>query len=259
MLVPEQTNPQAAVEYKALKLSGQDALAVRASKKLRSDELMVVALGGTRLRMELDRVPLWRGDHVPIKQLADDFARYLYLPRLRDSTVLAGAIHDGCALLTWERDTFAYAESYDESAKRYRGLRGGQNVLVAAGDAGLLVKPEIARGQIDAETVPTPGPMPGPGPSPDPGPAPVPPGPKPHPLPTRFFATVDVDSDRPSRDVGKIADEVIVHLSTLPRASVRVTVEIEANAPGGVSEQVQRVVTENCRTLKFKSHGFEKD
>jgi hypothetical protein len=37
-----------------------------------------------------------------------------------------------------------------------------------------------------------------------------------------------------------------------------VTVEIEAEAPGGVSEQVQRVVAENCRTLKFKSHGFEK-
>jgi hypothetical protein len=78
-------------------------------------------------------------------------------------------------------------------------------------------------------------------------------------LPTRFFATVDVDPDRPSRDVGKIVDEVIVHLSTLPRTRVRITVEIEADAPGGVSEQVQRVVTENCRTLKFKSHGFEKE
>jgi hypothetical protein len=27
-------------------------------------------------------VPLWRGDHVAIKQLVDDFARYPYLPRL---------------------------------------------------------------------------------------------------------------------------------------------------------------------------------
>ena len=66
------------------RLSGQDALAVRASKKLRNDELLVTGLAGTRLRMELDRVPLWRGDHVAIKQLAEDFARYLYLPRLKD-------------------------------------------------------------------------------------------------------------------------------------------------------------------------------
>ena len=67
-----QTSPQAAVEWQALRLSGQDALAVRASKKLRSDELLVTGFAGTRLRMELDRVPLWRGDHVPIKQVAED-------------------------------------------------------------------------------------------------------------------------------------------------------------------------------------------
>ncbi len=259
LLVPTQATPQSPVEWQAIRLTGQDALAARASKKLRNDELMVPALAGTRLRMELDRVPLGRGDHVPIKQLADDFARYLYLPRLKDSTVLAGAIRDGCGLLTWERDSFAYTESYDESAQRYRGLRSGQNVPVTDGDAGLLVRPEIARRQLDAEAIPVPGSTPGLGPSPGPGPRPTPPGSKPEPLPMRFFATVDVDPDRPSRDVGKIADEVIVHLSTLPRARVRVTVEIEADTPGGVSEQVQRVVTENCRTLKFKSHGFEKE
>ncbi len=32
-------------------------------------------------RMELDRVPLWRGSHVAVKQLIEDFGRYLYLPR----------------------------------------------------------------------------------------------------------------------------------------------------------------------------------
>jgi hypothetical protein len=32
----------------------------------------------------VDRIPLWRGDHVPVKQLVEDFAKYLYLPRLRD-------------------------------------------------------------------------------------------------------------------------------------------------------------------------------
>jgi hypothetical protein len=64
--------------------------------------------------MELDRVALWRGDHVAIKQLADDFARYVYLPRLRDATVVAEAIRDGILLLTWEQDSYAYAESYDD-------------------------------------------------------------------------------------------------------------------------------------------------
>ena len=38
-----------------------------------------------------------------------------------------------------------------------------------------------------------------------------------------------------------------------------VTLEIEANIPSGASEQVVRTVTENSRTLKFKSHGFENE
>jgi len=29
--------------------------------------------------------------------------------------------------------------------------------------------------------------------------------------------------------------------------------------PGGASEQTVRTVTENSRTLKFKTHGFETD
>jgi predicted AAA+ superfamily ATPase len=58
LLVPIQENPQAAVAWQAFRLSGQDALAVRASKKLKNDELLVPALAGTRLKMDLDRVPL---------------------------------------------------------------------------------------------------------------------------------------------------------------------------------------------------------
>src|SRR5439155_10264621 len=134
------------------RLSGQDPLAVRASKRLRNDELLVTGLSGTRLRMELDRVPLWRGDHVPMKQLAEDFARYLYLPRLKEPAVLVGAIRDGLGLLTWMQDSFAYADGWDEAAGRYRGLRCGQVVNVSEADlSGLLVRPDAARKQQAAE------------------------------------------------------------------------------------------------------------
>ena len=135
LLVPTQSTPQSPVEWQSFRLTGQDALAVRASKKLKNDELLVTSLGSARLRMDLDKVPLWRGDHVAIRQLVDDFGRYLYLPRLRDPEVLLGAIRGGFSLLTWEKDSFAYAESYDEGAGRYRGLRGGQQVLVVDADA----------------------------------------------------------------------------------------------------------------------------
>ena len=59
--------------------------------------------------MELDRIPLWRGDNVAIKQLAEDFACYLYLPRLTDMQVLAAAVKDGLGLLLWNHEAFAYA------------------------------------------------------------------------------------------------------------------------------------------------------
>ena len=42
-------------------------------------------------------------------------------------------------------------------------------------------------------------------------------------------------------------------------ARVKVTLEIEAQMPDGASEQVVRTVTENSRTLKFDTHGFERD
>ena len=86
-------------------------------------------------------MPLWRGDHVVVKQVLEDFARYLYLPRLAGPEVLLQAIRDGVALLTWAAEGFTYAEAYDEAGQRYRGLRGGQTMLVTGDDAGMLVKP----------------------------------------------------------------------------------------------------------------------
>jgi predicted AAA+ superfamily ATPase len=259
LLVPEQANPQAPVQWQSTRISGSDALAVRASKKLRSDELLITALGSTILRKHLDDVPLWRGDHVPVRQLVDDFARYLYLPRLTNSEVLTSAIHDGAGFLTWSSDTFAYAESYDEAAKRYRGLRAGQTVTITTDSTGLLVKPDVARRQMEAELKPE-SPTPGPGLSP-----PKPGDKKPGSPPTapevklkRFHGTANLDATRAGRDASRIADEVLSHLVSQVGAEVTVTIEIEAKLPQGASDQLVRTVTENSRTLKFTSHGFEK-
>lgn len=138
LLVPVQNTPQSAVTWEAQRLSGTDALATRASKKLRTDELYLTSFAPTRLRMELDKVPLWRGNHVAVKQLVEDFARYIYLPRLKDSTVLLHAISDGVNLMVWQ-DAFGFADSYDETAGRYLGLRGGTLVNLADAHSPALV------------------------------------------------------------------------------------------------------------------------
>ena len=161
LLVPVQPSPDAAIQWSAIRLTGQEALAVRASRRLQNDELLVTGFAGTRLRMELDRVPLWRGDHVSVQQIVEDFARYPYLPRLSEAAVLVKAVGEGVGLLTWEQDAFAFADSFDDEARRYRGLRAGQ-VVELAEPAGLLVKPDVARRQLDAESQErVPGPEPG--------------------------------------------------------------------------------------------------
>ena len=68
--MPAQTNPQSEVGWQATRLvgSGSESLAARASKRLKSDELLLTGFAPTRLRMELDRVPLWRGKHVAIRR-----------------------------------------------------------------------------------------------------------------------------------------------------------------------------------------------
>ncbi len=276
LLVPEQANPQAATTWQAVRLSGSEALAVRASKKLRSDETLVLSLGSTILRKHLDGVPLWRGDHVAVKQLVEDFARYLYLPRLAGPEVLVHAMREGIALLTWQADTFAYAERYDEATARYQGLRGGQVASLSPDSPGMLVKPDVARRQMDAEARAATasnasGTEPGTGagaPGADgastgaAGAAGAAPGAvetAKKAAPRRFYGTVKLDPACVGRDASRIADEVIAHLAGQLGAEVTVTLEVEAKLPGGASDQIVRTVTENSRTLKFTSHGFESE
>jgi len=272
LLVPAQKSPQSPIEWQSFRLSGQDALAVRASKKLRNDELLVTTLAGTRLRMELDRVPLWRdgGDRVAIRQLVEDFARYPYLPRLKDPSVLLGAARDGLGLMLWRQDSFAYADSYDEAADRYRGLRCGERLNLSADNhTGLLVRAEVAARQWESEAVdgtvspePTEGPIEGKtgassgrGSGIDGGPPVAPPAS----ALRRFHGTVALEPTRVGRDAGRIADEVIAHLVGLVGARVTVTLEIAAEIPSGTPDHVVRTVTENSRTLRFRDAGFEQE
>ena len=56
-----------------------------------------------------------------------------------------------------------------------------------------------------------------------------------------------------------MAEEVVAHLAGLVGAKVRVTLEIEAEAPAGIPDNVVRIVTENANVLKFESQGFERE
>jgi len=259
-LVPTQPDPQGGVEWVELRLQGgqgPDSLAARAGRKLKGEELLITELAALRLRYELDRA-LWQGrEHLGLKQLWDYLASYLYLPRLRDETVLVRAIESGIAQLTWADETFAYAEGWDEAQGRYKGLVYGQHARVVFDGQSVLVKPEAALRQINSTGGPGPG---GPGPG-GPGPGgPGPGGPGPQPLRLRrFHGVAELDTTRMGRDAGRIAEEIVQHLTTLQGSRVRVRLEIEAEIPDGAPENVVRTVSENGRTLKFVSQGFEEE
>jgi hypothetical protein len=280
LLVPGQKRPESGkafpdVEWQEIRLQGQEALAERASQKLKNEELLITNMAGTRLHLEIAQVPLWRapGNHVGVKQLADDFAKYIYLPRVKNAQVILDAIQEGTARLTWRQDTFAYADSYDAAAGRYRGLEAGRRPNVQLNSESVVVKPDVAAAQMDKEasahtSTPTgsgdggtavaqPAGS-GIGTSGSPvGGAERPQGSAKPPGLRRFHGSATLNATRLSRDVDAIATSVVQHLAGLLDANVKITLEIAADMPSGAPENVVRTVTENCRTLKFDSQGFE--
>jgi hypothetical protein len=214
-------------------------------------------------------VPLWRGDHVSVRQLWSDYSQYLYLPRLRDSTVLLGAVQDGVARLTWNPDTFAYAGVVDEISGRYAGLIAGVFPTVTLDSASVLVKPEAARRQIEVdrraeEEIDGRDTGDG-GDAPDGHGAesqrPGEPDGEPHKLtpPSRFYGRKTLEPVRVLRDVSDITDAIVQQLGRAPDARVSITVEIEATSADGFDDDVRRTVTENARTLRFDTHEFESE
>jgi hypothetical protein len=273
LLVPGQKRSESGqafpdVAWQEIRLQGQEALAERASKKLKSGELLITNMAGTRLHLEITQIPLWRGNHAGVKQLVDDFAKYLYLPRVKNAQVILDAIQDGVARLTWKQDTFAYADSYDVAASRYRGLEAGRRATVQLNSDSVVVKPEVASHQIEKESAaasaavePVAGEAAGAGAtetvmSGD-GISTVQAGLSKTRTLRRFHGSAILDSTRLSRDADVIATSVVQHLTGLLDAKVKITIEIQAELPSGAPESVVRTVTENCRTLKFDSQGFE--
>lgn len=268
-----------------IRIQGNDALARRTSKKLATDGQLVPALGGTTLRHHLDTW-LWKDKpHVTVGQLTEWFGRYLYLPRVVGRDTVLGAVKDGLSTASLlVDDTFAFAAGFDEATGRYRGLQL-RAIAPVLEPGSLVVKPAVAKAQIAADEVAerarrsaeeTARTQMGGAEgvvvtvlasasreTRDGGPAAiaqapvvVPAAPK---KPSVFVGSIKLDSNRIGRDAGKIAEEVLQHLSTLPGAEVEVTLEIHVRVPGGIGDDLVRTVGENARTLKFTSAAFEKE
>jgi uncharacterized protein len=314
----EQVKPEEMIAWEDIRIGGADALAKRTAAKLKNDGSLITALGGLTLRHHLD-AKLWKErSHVQVGQLAEWFARYLYLPRVVNRDVLYEAIRDGMGQLVPD-DTFAMAASFDAMTGRYAGLKlQGAGVIE---NTSLLVKTTVAKAQIEEDrkekcpSCHTPEPTWDPvekkcascgheipkerepqcptckALEPEWNPVertcracgykeetPVPrcpscdatapvwddanrtcrtcDAPK---KPNLFVGSVTLDGGRLGRDAGRVAEEVLQHLSTLSGASVEVRLEVQVRVPAGVPDDTVRTVSENARTLKFDAAGFERE
>ena len=256
LLYPTQEGAEADVAWTSGKVPARDGLLGRASKRLVDEEGLLPDLGPARLDRELQRY-IWNGrDHLSLQHLREYLDRYTYLPRLKDRSVLVRTV--ASAIGGMLPGPFAYAESWDETARTYQGLAidNAANVQVVIGNASLIVRPDIAEAHRPPPRVSTGDQDDG---SPSSGGTKVPEddvgvvdnGRETETKPTRFIGTVMIFSDRPARDIHQIVEAVVEQLTTLPGSEVTLKLEIDAEVPSGLDRAKVRTLIENANTLGF--------
>ncbi|MFO0290888.1 MAG: Swt1 family HEPN domain-containing protein [Pseudanabaena sp.] len=276
-LVPAQPDPQQGITWQEVRLQSQESPILKASRKLSHDNYFLTQYAAANMKLEALDPFLWRdANHLEIKKLWSYLAQYLYLPKLRDEQVLLRAISEGVSSLLW-RENFAYADAFDETQQRYVGLRGGEMSLLT-NSTGLIVKPEIAQKQFDADeakrkesatnkqttdyqyttssqgitNIVKDG-------SSSTAKSNLRSENLPPPQPKRFYGSIKLNPLRCQRDMEQVTKEVLEHLMSLANAEVEITLDIQVRSQESISDTVIRTVTENCRTLKFDSQSFEQD
>jgi hypothetical protein len=75
--------------------------------------------------------------------------------------------------------------------------------------------------------------------------------------PKSFYGSVEVSPATAKMRLVQLAEEIISNLVADPLAELKITVEINANFPNGASDQIRRAVSENAKSLGFKTSAWE--
>ena len=248
-ITPTKQPSQRDIEWQTTRVTAAGDLAKRTSDKLSSEEKLIGTYSGVRIRMDLDRRELWSesGD-IAVHKLWETYARFPYMPRLANRDVLYSAIANRATTITWQQDTFAYAEAHD--GERWLGLHTDDAVPPAP--SGLLIHPDRVpepeeQSELGAGEPPV-------GTDGLAGPTTPPSGPEPESSkPTQFYAQFTLDPVRCIKQLGEIAD----HVSSKLGDDVELVLEVRAKSEEGFEESTRRTVSENARSLGAESSEFE--
>jgi len=277
LLVPyiDKNTDMKTIVWDTIRISGgNDSIIQKAAKKMLQNEQIVTKWAPALLLMELDSV-LWReSDNIAVKKLWEYLCTYCYLPRLAAENVLMDAIQTGVN----STEYFAFASGFDGT--RYIDLKFSQYVGIVE-RSGYLVKVSVAQQQLAEEeakhqtkegarmaggSIPVGSSGEGestvypPTSEPAGGSSEVHEDPTTQPPTTknkRFFMSADLDTTRINRDMQKYVEEIIQHLTSVDSASVKVSLEVEAESADGFTQQTVRTISENCQTMRVRSFGFD--
>jgi predicted AAA+ superfamily ATPase len=259
LLCPSQENPTGSPSVESFALNtGGAALGVEVERVCLDNEWVIATWSPIHLRTKLNDL-YWKADKVAEKaaDFWEDTLRYIYLPRLKDRSVIAQAIVKGAGT----RDFFGTA--YGEHDGKFDGFKLG-DANVQFDDTLLLIEPNSANAYEAATQVVvapvTHVPLTG---NASPVPAGIPitaPPMTPVPASARlksFHGSAAVAPAAAKMRLVQISEEVIALLAADPNADVKVRIEIDATFPNGAHDETKRAVSENAKTLGFGTAEWE--
>ena len=265
LLCPAQDKPTDAkpmVEEYPLNTVGA-SLGSEIERVCNDNDLVINTWSPIHLRDELKKL-YWKVDKPAIKAMSfwEDTLRYLYLPRLKTRNVLEQAIIKGAG----SKDFYGTAYGFYDG--KYEGFRyGDANIqldetllLIEPGEAikyedehapkpkvtpftGLIGENAESMSNISANSSQT-----------DKGTPQISVGIK---KSKKFIGTADVNAATARVSLLQLAEEIVALLASDPKANVKVSLEISADFPEGVSDELKRSVAENAASLGFRNKTWE--
>jgi hypothetical protein len=230
---------------------GSKSVAQAVWERISSDQIVLEKLGRQTLSDRLKENWPPDADHVTLATIRDWFISSARFERVRDEVVLGEAISE---LVRDGLLDFSYADSVGADGI-YQGLASGKVVTVRFDGDALLVRRAVADAQERAKIVlpsTTDGSLPS---TPDSSIAQPNASPASKRALRRFYGSVDLNPERPVRDLQPIIDSIISELMRADGAKLSLRLEIEATAPGGFGTDDAAIIRDNARTLKFRPEG----